>query len=87
MAVDIDRMKDKLNEAKDIAIQKTGETLSKARDTMKVGELKGKIKKSYQRLGELVYQGTKTEEDIAEAVKVVVDEIDLLKEELERYVR
>ncbi len=87
MAVDIDKMKSKINEAKDIAIQKTGEALSKARDTMKVGELKGKIKERYQRLGEVVYQGTKTEEDISEAVKLVVDEIDLLKEELEKYTR
>lgn len=87
MSVDIDTMKNKVNEVKDIAIQKTGEVLSKARDTMKIGELKGKIRERYQRLGEVVYEGTKREDDISEAVKIVMDEIDSLKEELEKYTR
>ncbi len=81
MDINMDKIKSSLDKAAVYTVKTTGKVVSVAKLNLKKTELRGKIDDGYKKLGKLIYENSKAEEEDTE----IESKLDAIKAELDGY--
>ncbi len=81
MDINMDKIKSGLDKAAVYTVKTTGKVVSVAKLSLKKTELRGKIDDGYKKLGKLIYENSKAEEEDTE----IESKLDAIKAELDGY--
>ena len=77
-----DKLSKKASKAYKVTADKTGKIAKETKLKLKMSDLKSKIEEIYENIGEIVYQGYKSEEQIEEKINEKCKEIDGINKEI-----